>query len=360
MLRLHRSLPLLCFLVTSPAAAGEPHPLFAEQGVLEVTIDAPISTLMDVRPDVAWLKGSFTYREIDGSERRIGLKLQTRGNYRRDKSHCDFAPIRLDFKKDDVRGTLLHGQNKLKLVTHCRSYEQGFEEIALREHLAYRLFNALSPVSFESRIVRVTYFDTESEKELVRYGFVIEDDKDMAKRNDLKLAKERFLQHEEHDRARQNLVHVFEYMIGNTEYSLVDPEPGKNCCHNAELLSPTKEPPFVAVPFDFDFSGLVDAPYAEPNPKYPIQTVRKRFYKGLCENNHLLPATLQAFQDARNEMFARIAEVEAIDGKGSRAAKSVGSYVERFFKLIGDPDKVAEDLIGKCRVPGPREIPPEA
>ena len=85
-------------------------PLFVADTVLEVTIEAPMGALMDIRPDKAYLDGSFTFTTADGTERKLGLKLRTRGNYRRAKEHCDFAPIRLNFSKSQVKGTLFAGQ----------------------------------------------------------------------------------------------------------------------------------------------------------------------------------------------------------------------------------------------------------
>ena len=176
---------LYVVMLASASAASEHAPLFADDTVLDVRIEAPIGVWMDVRPDEADLKGTFAFPDLDGAERRIPLKLRTRGNYRRDKAHCDFAPIRLNFPKGGVRNTLLQGQDKLKLVTHCQTYEFRFEFYLLREYLAYRLFAELSDISYGTRLLRITYFDTEDEKELTRFGFVIEDDKAVAKRNEM-------------------------------------------------------------------------------------------------------------------------------------------------------------------------------
>ena len=344
-------MPLLAAAAQAVAAPSAPAPLFADYAPLEVTINAPIESLMDVRPDKAELNGSFAFTDRDGARKRVAVKVRTRGNYRRDKEHCDFAPLRLNFRKGDVRDTLFHGQDKLKLVTHCRSYERGFEEVLFREYLAYRLFRELTDISYGVRLLNITYFDTHSEKELTRFGFLIEDDKDVAKRNDLNLVEARFLQHGYHDPVRQNLVHLFEYMIGNTEYSLVNPEPGKSCCHNADVLSATEAPPYIALPFDFDFSGLVNASYAEPNPKYPINSVRRRYYKGLCSNNELLPGTLDAFQQRRDSLYRAIDSISELGTSASRAARSARHYIDAFFETIDDPERVREQLIDRCLEP---------
>ena len=348
-------LPLLAVPAAAGAASQPPHPLFADDSLLEVTIDAPFSTLMEVRPDKAELKGSLSYTEADGATKRLSIRLRTRGNFRRATENCDFAPIRLNFKKGEVRNTLFDGQDKLKLVTHCRTYDKEYEQLVFREYLAYALFRELTDISYGVRLLRITYFDTEKDSELTRYGFVIEDDKDVAKRNGLKRVESRFLAHEDHDRLRQNLVHVFEYMIGNTEYSLVNPEPGRNCCHNADILSASEGPPYVALPYDFDFSGLVNAPYAEPNPKYPIRTVRMRFYKGLCSNNDLLPDTLRLISDKRDDLLGATENLYGLSSPANQAARSVRSYVKGFLRIIDDPDEVSGRMIEKCLVSEPVE-----
>jgi hypothetical protein len=348
-------LPLLAASALAGAAGSSPDPLFADDTLLEVTIDAAFSTLMDVRPDKAELKGSLSYVEPDGTNRRLTIKLRTRGNYRRAKEHCNFAPIRLNFKKGEVHNTLFDGQDKLKLVTHCQSFEEGYDQVVFREYLAYALFRELTDLSYGVRLLRITYFDTEKDTDLTRYGFVIEDDKDVAKRNGLEFVKTRFIAHGDHDRRRQNLVHVFEYMIGNTEYSLVNPEPEKNCCHNVDILAASDGSPFLALPYDFDFSGLVNAPYAVPNPKYPIPGVRTRLYKGLCSNNDILSETLQLFRDSRDRLFGTIEKLRGISGTSNKAARSARNYVESFFRIIDDPDEVRERMIGNCVAPEPAE-----
>lgn len=340
--------------VAALAAGNQTAPLFADDTLLPVTIDAPFTTLMEYRPDKAYLKGSFSYVASDGTEKRIGLKLRTRGNYRRDKAHCSFAPIRLNFRKGDLAETVLSGQDKLKLVTHCKTYEQGYEQLVLREYLAYRLFRELSDISYGVRLLNITYFDTETEKEITKLGFVIEEYKSVAKRNGMKRVETKYLTYDSLDHERQNLVNVFEYMIGNTEYSLVNPEPGKNCCHNSDPLSTSGDEPYISLPFDFDFSGLVHAPYAEPNPRYPIDDVRTRFYKGLCRNNELLPNTLALFADKRDDLFQVVDAAADISNASARSAKSVRNYLERFYSVIEDPEKVRKQLVEKCLEPVPR------
>ena len=151
----------------------------------------------------------------------------------------------------------------------------------LREFLAYRFYQVLTPISYDVRLLQITYTDTETGDSMTRLGFVIEDDEAVAERNNLRVVEIERVAPQEIDRYQQNLVHVFSYMIGNTEYSLVNPEPGKVCCHNMDVLSATGTPPYLPLPFDFDFAGLVDSSYAQPNPRYPIRSVH-RFLADEC------------------------------------------------------------------------------
>jgi hypothetical protein len=217
----------------------------------------------------------------------------------------------------------------------------------IREYIAYRLFQELTSISYATRLLHIKYLDRDG-KSLTRYGFVIEDDKAVARRNGMKIVKTRHLHESEIDPRQQNLVNVFQYMIGNTEYSLVNPEPKKNCCHNADVLSVDKEPPYIPLAFDFDFSGLVNAPYAEPNPRYPISNVRVRFYRGLCDANEILPDTLQLFMD-KKQAFYRI--VDDLEPASRRTRNHIRSYLDEFYEEISDPELVQQRLMSRCYVP---------
>lgn len=352
---LHRELRLgtrvlLALLLFVPLLLrAEPYrglaPLFAEHSVVEVTIDAPLTALMDVRPDKAYLDGSFTFTDIDGSERKVGLKLRTRGNYRRDKEHCDFAPIRLNLIKSELEGTLFEGQDKLKLVTHCQNNDPLYEGILLREYTAYRLLHELTPKSFAVRLLKINYLDTESRKTRTKFGFVIEDNDAVAKRNDMKIANVGLITNKYLDAQQASLIHVFQYMIGNTEYSVLRPEPDKDCCHNADLMAPKGESLYTPVAYDFDFSGLVNAPYAEPNPRYKLPNVRVRLFRGSCKYDQQLETTLRYFKEKRSSLLAVIDDIEDL----SRLSRSsVLRYIDEFYERIETRDDVDEWLIGKC------------
>ena len=342
-----KPLPLSLLLLILPALPtfASPKPLFAEHAMIDVTIEAPMTTLMAERPDEQYLPAKLRYQASADETIELDLKIRTRGNYRRDPEHCDFAPIRLNFRKKQVADTLFAGQDKLKLVTHCRTKSKTFPQHVLREYLGYRFFAELTPISYSVRLLRISYLDTETGNTTTRPGFVIEDDEDVARRNNLQVVEVPRISYDELDPARQNLVHMFEYMIGNTEYSFVNPEPGKACCHNTDILSASGGPPYLPLPFDFDFSGMVNAPYAQPNPRFPIKQVRERFYKGLCENNELLPSTARRFLDEHGDFITIVDRLEPLS---RRSRRSVRNYLTGFLDRISSEQALERNFANKC------------
>ena len=333
------------FLAISSPASGQTgvQPLFASNSVLDVRIDAPITRLMKERPDEEYLDGTFSYTDAAGQDHMFDLKLRTRGKFRRQPSTCQFAPIRLNFKKGQLEGTDFDGQDKLKLVTHCQTKKTQYEQLVLREYLTYRILQTLTDHSFGSRLMRITYADSEGDEPFTRYGFVIEDEDDIGERLGLTKLNSSGLSYGELDDPHANMVIMYEYLIGNTDFSLVRGPTENDCCHNA---SPFSDGTIVkSIPYDFDHAGLIDAPYAKPNPQFKTNSVRTRVYRGRCSNNEILPDTLSYFLSKQAEIMALVDELTDLDKKNR---KQVVGYLDDFFEIIADPKKIERNLIKKC------------
>jgi hypothetical protein len=345
------------FLASLPAVAQQDEPgvgprslapLFASHAPMSVTIEAPLTTLMADRPEKEYLEGTLSFTGDDDTAITLDLKIRTRGNYRRMPEHCDFAPVRLNFRKAQVADTLFDGQDKLKLVAHCKNDVPYFDQLVLREYIAYRILQVMTEKSFSVRLFQINYVDTEGASPMTRLGFVIEDDDDVAKRIGMKTAKSDDITHYDLDPHQENLVNVFQFLIGNTDFSLVKGEPNKSCCHNSELMSATDGAPFTPVPFDFDFAGMVNTPYAQPNPRFKLRNVRQRLYRGHCRNNELLPGTFQQFIDKKDAIYRIIDELEWL---GSRSRSDVTYYLNGFFQRISNPKTIRSRFLNKCTGP---------
>ena len=344
---LHWTLAAAAWFLAAPAVQAqevrEPDPLFRDTAVLDVRVSAPLSTILLKRSDEEELAGTFEYVDEAGEAQLIDIGVRTRGRFRRQVEVCRFPPLRLNFKASQTKGTLFHKQDKVKLVTHCRDSDK-YEQTLLREYVAYRILNQVTDVSFLVRLMRITYVDTEKkQKNRVRYGFIIEHKDRLGKRNaidplDIERTKISALRSE-----HLNLMSVFHYLIGNTDFS---PVAGAEdtCCHNHVLFRKEGELGY-SVPYDFDQAGLVNAPHAGPNPRFRLRSVRQRLYRGRCANNDQLDATIARFIENRDAILNLTSTQEGLD---KSSAKTMTRYVEKFYETIESPKLVKRNLVKKC------------
>jgi len=328
--------------------AAENAPLFSSHEILEMTVRADFHTIRredrsdedsEERPaTLEWTNGN-------GSTGSQQIQIQTRGNFRLSTRNCDFPPLRLNVKKGEVKGTLFDEQDKIKVVSPCKLGQDYWQQYVLAEYLVYRMLNVLTPLSFRARMVRMTYVDESGEDEtFTRLAFLLEDDSDMAKRNG---ANKQDWQGGQLnpvllDRNYAILVEFFQYMIGNTDWSGAE-------MHNMELVRGADGRP-SAVPFDFDFSGIVDARYAVPDHTLPIRSVRQRLFRGRCPDQmNRQPEDYQAvvnlFQEKKEEIYSLWRNQEGLDPD---RLKDTLEYLDEFYETLDRPDRVQRDLLDQC------------
>ena len=307
----------------SPAlAAASPTPLFASDEPLRITIKAPMSALVSDRSD----NPRNGVLSLAGSPDNYPISLSARGITRRQDDICQFPPLRVDFTGKPTG--LFAGQNRMKLVTHCRKSED-FQQKVLLEYAAYRLYNLLTPLSFRARLATIDYVDDRGKPFITRTGFFLEDIDDVAKRNGMTKPRTPdrvpLAQIERRGGARFG---IFNYMIGNLDWSMRAGPAGEGCCHNGRLLASPGSSIFTPVPYDFDFSGLVDAPYATPPEGFRLGSVRQRLYRGYCAHNVETAAVASEMAARRAEMNATFASIPGLTDK--TRAKAV-AYLDGFF-----------------------------
>lgn len=320
-------------------------PLFSSADTLHVQIEGPLTTLIRKRSNTDYYGGKFRYREADGSERELSLKFRTRGNYRRRRDTCRFPPVRLNFAKKEVVGTEFEGQNILKLVTHCRPRSNIYEQFAVKEYLAYKILELHTPYSFRTRLMKISWIDTDKDNKVdERYGFVIEHKNEVAARLGGEVAEVTSTSYDVLNPEQASIASVFQYMIGNTDFSMIKGTPDDGCCHNGILVN-TNDVGQVSIPYDFDFSGLVNAPYAEPNPRFKISKVTTRLYRGNCRFTDQVDASVALFLDERDAVMRLIDEQDGLtNSTRSRAA----AFIERFYQDISNPRRVQTKFVKGC------------
>ena len=101
----------------------------------------------------------------------------------------------------------------------------------------------------------------------------------------------------------------------------------------------------MAIPYDFDMSGWVDAKYATPNPELRLRSVRDRLYRGRCANNAHIAASVQAFKTRQQEIYSLITDLEPL---APSTKKKLTRYLDGFYKVIDNPKRIESRLVGKC------------
>lgn len=332
---------LYMVLALPVAVAGSPDPLFQDDDVLRVEFTAPIARLIDERPKDEEFQGSFSYKNPEGEWEKLDLQVRARGNFRH--KNCDFPPLFLNFKRSQVAATLFDQQNKLKMVVHCKDSAR-YQQALLKEFLAYRMFNALTERSFRVRLLEVTYVDSEDRRpRMVRNAFLIERANRLAVRLDVQKLNIFPDNVQALDADYLNLTTVFQYMLGNTDFSPMLGSQDK-CCHNYELFG-KEDAPLLAIPYDFDMSGFVNTPYARPESGLGIDNVKQRLYQGFCQNNGRVEHSISEFLKARETLYAQVTNFEEM---APTVRGLVSKYMDGFYKTISDPQAVQREIIDRC------------
>ena len=326
------------------ASATTPPPearLFASHDVLTFRLQADFGAVFKERGQQStWHPATLSYADSAGAPVMLHVQVKTRGNFRLRKETCNFPPLHLAFPKGEVKHTLFAGQSKLKLTVHCQDKRERYEQDVLQEYLIYRAFNLLTENSFRVRLARFTYVDSAGKRDsLSRYAFFLEEDGRMANRLGGKVFPRTHVVDDATDSSQIALVWMFEYFVGNTDWSVW-------ALHNIVLvLRPQRLWP-LAVPYDFDWSGVVDAPYARPDERLGIRSVRDRLYRGYCRTAEELAPTLKLFDDQRDAIYNLYRTQQDLDPKMRDDALK---YYDEFYKTIDDSKAVKRTFIDDCR-----------
>lgn len=324
-----------------PAQAAQPaKPLFAEDGLIRLTIRGPIGQVASAEDRSRVFDASLS----TGAE-TLPIGLSPRGITRLRKETCRFPPLRVDFAGAPPAGSLFAGQRRLKLVTHCRPAE-GHQQYLLLEYAAYRLYNQLTPLSFRVRLAQIDYVEESGRPVTSRLGFFIEDLADVARRNGMVEAQVGArIPVASLDAADAARFAVFQYLIANLDWAMQAGPSGDSCCHNSRLIMRPGAATMTTVPYDFDYSGLVDAPYAVPPESIRVSSVRVRRYRGFCRHN---PQALKAAAEIRAQRPALLAVIAAVPAMSEASRRKAAAFLDRGFADIASDSAVTGNLLRTC------------
>src|SRR2546425_735569 len=121
---------------------------------------------------------------------------------------------------------------------------------------------------------------------------------------------------------------VFQYMIGNTDFAVT-------ALHNIVLIRDSSGIVYP-VPYDFDWSGVIWTPYAQPDVRLPIQTVRQRTFRGTCRVPEELALLFAQFTAQKDSIYALYRGLES-EGLEPKRVKQALDYYDEFYKTISNP-----------------------
>ena len=314
--------------------------IFGEDKPLNIKLIYDITDFMKTKKEGKYIDAVFQIHNSDEVIITKNIRLKARGNFRR--GQCMFPPIYLNFKTDPFENNELEGIKKVKLVTHCSSSKSS-EDYILKEYLAYKMYNVLSPYGFRVRLCKIQYIDTgKKERNYETFGFFIEPEELLMSRTqsveiDSKLMSEQNVIEKDADR-----VALFQYMIGNTDWRFKGG-------HNTKCVKSLQEvtSKIIPVPYDFDFSGFVHTGYSFPQSWTNIEKVTDREYTGYCRNSdEEYLNNINFFLDKKGEVLSTIENDTYLDEK---AKKSALIFIDGFYSEISDTDKFIRKLKKQCR-----------
>lgn len=299
--------------------------MLVRQGdILDITITTNLRDLIDERRTEDFHEATLVYKDQQGNEVVQAMEVLARGKFRR--RVCDFPPVKLKFSKKQLEAAGLNREfNDLKLVTHCVDDKSIGNEYLLREYLAYELYRELTPNSYRVQLVKITYEDSEGKMgKIKRYGFIIEDTDEMAARvgglefEQMNVSKDSISAKEE------NIMALFQYMIGNADYSTV-------MLRNVKLVKPANDGKLIPVPYDFDFSGLVNTSYAIPQGDLGLTSIRDRLYLGNSLDRETMRAGLGYFLAKKSSLLDKVENFKLLSNE---ARTDITNYLKTFFENV--------------------------
>jgi hypothetical protein len=326
--------------MTARRIEAENRRLFAGAEPFPLTLSADFKTINKDRATEGKkpYPAELTITDDSGKPTTFHVTLRTRGHFRLRASSCSFVPLRVEFKSEETAGTLFDHQKNLKLITHCQN-DKEYDQYTLREYLVYRASNLMTPRSFRARLTKASYVQSTDGKPVTsRYGMFLEDDDDVARRMEGRIMELPRAAFKDVDADALALAMMFEYMIGNTDFSMY-------MLHNIRLVrTPTNQT--YTVPYDFDLSGLVNTQYAIPEKSFGLKSVRERLYRGPCRPAEEVEPVLQMFRAKKAEILGLYDSLPDLDRAYQREAKE---YLEEFFRGIDRQGDVKSAFVdGRC------------
>jgi hypothetical protein len=312
------------FLQTFAYATGSEDPksifdVMNHEEVLDITIETDLDSIRARRKTKEEeLATILSFRDEEGKLQEWEAQLSLRGKFRR--MNCDVPPLKVDFKKSDLEEAGLQPYDDFEIVTQCVEEDAIARELLLKEYLAYRLYNEITDYSYRVQLVRITFKNPETGAEVQQWGFLIEDTAQLSARLQVEEVERMGLPVDSFHQDHLKVMTVFQHMIGNADWDLTK-------ARNVKFFR-KKEGRLIPIAYDFDFSGLVDAPYAY-RPNDTLRFAKPSTYIEPLQAGSELEPTLRYYQSKRKSILTLVRKLKLLP---YNERKTIIDYLEAFFK----------------------------
>lgn len=322
-----------------PDSASGKYDIFNNDNTLICSLTFDIKKFRKDKLKDKYQDATFSYYSDEGVEFGTAIKLKARGVSRLE--FCHFPPVKLKFQDKDNQPSIFNNIKTLKLVTHCKSPDD-FEQYLFKEYIVYKLYNVLMDKSFRVKLIHITYNDkNEKINPITKYGFFIEEPKKLAARNNSFFVKDKNLGVRYIEPECMMTLSLFQYMIGNPDWSITG-------LHNIKLLKSKNIDELLpyAVPYDFDNTGMVNTPYAQPPEHSGIASVRERKFEGICKNKKDYKVIISKFNNKKQSFLSIIENFDLLENESKEEMKD---YLDSFYILLNSQEFYKDHILPFCK-----------
>ncbi len=322
----------------SDSGPHKPARLFRSKDPVVMWLQGDFKTVFKDRDSMSTKRYPATLRYLgeQGDTLSLDVQLGTRGHYR--LRTCEFLPLKVFFDKEKTKGTLFGGEASLKLTPHCEKGDRHAQNIYV-EYAAYGMYNLLTPISLKARLATITWIDPNNPKfTITRPGFWTQDQDDMAKEVRGRVLMQTGGKASEMEPRQMAITDVFQYMVGNTDFSL-------SYLHNYRIVQMDTSMNYFPMAYDFDWTGLVDAPYATPDYRLGLKRTTDRLYRGGCHDPEVLAQGVALFKAKKDSIYGTLREIK---GLAPARLKEAESFLDEFYKELNDPGTVRRVFNTPC------------
>lgn len=307
-----------------------------QDSAIDLYLRADWKKIEKTKKEKLYMPCELQTQSFSGDSISILAQVRTRGHMRLEM--CSFPPLKLKIDKSELTKYDLAPLDEMDIVHRCHD-GIVYNQCLLREYLAYKIWEEISPYHFKTQLVRMHYLNPDgSSAHESNYAFLVENSEEVVDRLGGRRYKTPIISKASLDKRVFLTVALFEFMIGNTDWYI----PSR---HNLDFVALPGHTLLVTIPYDFDYSGLVGAPYAVAHEKLKLPSVDVRYYQGWCHPEPEVDEALKNFLAQKEDILSLPRSIEGLDEK---SIKHAISYISEFYDIIENPKKLENQIIRHC------------